>query len=61
MISKWIYPTLFEAMHMDYSDVELPYEHAVLLGDTQTMRLYRGLGDTKEEATQNAIKEYENG
>lgn len=51
-------PNLFVALHMDYSDVELGYDHVIMLGDTHTMRLFRGKGDTKEEAFNAALLEY---
>lgn len=49
---------LFIALHMDYSALELPYDHIIMIGDTQTMRLFRGRGHTEEQAFQDALSLY---
>lgn len=51
-------PQLFVALHRDYSDQEFPYSHAVLIGHTGLMRLWRGIGHTYEEAIQDAEDHY---
>ena len=56
---RLIYPNLFIALKHDYSGQELGYNFVVMLGDTNSMRLFRGHGNTPEEATQDAIWKYE--
>ena len=49
---------LFVALHRDYSKQNVPYAHAVLIGHTGLMRLWRGMGHTKEDAINDAEQNY---
>jgi len=58
---RLIYPNLFIALALDYShSKDWGYIYAIMLGDTNSMRLFRGTGKTKEEAINEALRSYEN-
>jgi len=52
-------PNLFVALRLDYSLKELGYNFVVMLGDIKRMRLFRGRGQTEDEATLDALHEFE--